>query len=91
MTCRRSCNGSPVISGIHHVHHLSSKVPFYRLPEVLRDFPALQETNRIGFRESLGCVKLVLWDEEARRLISFREARRAAVAREAAVASAATG
>jgi len=66
--------------GIHHVHHLSSKVPFYRLPEVLRDFPALQETNRIGFRESLGCVKLVLWDEETRRLISFREARKLAVA-----------
>jgi len=67
--------------GIHHVHHLSSKVPFYRLPEVLRDFPALQDTNRIGFRESLGCVKLVLWDEESRRLISFREAREARGAR----------
>jgi omega-6 fatty acid desaturase (delta-12 desaturase) len=61
--------------GIHHVHHLSSKVPFYRLPEVLRDFPELKEMSRITFRESLGCVKLVLWDEEARRLVSFRQAR----------------
>lgn len=63
--------------GIHHVHHLSSRIPFYRLPEVLRDMPELRDVNRITFRQSLGSVKLVLWDEEARRLISFREARSA--------------
>ena len=28
--------------GVHHVHHLSSGIPFYRLPEVLRDHPALR-------------------------------------------------
>lgn len=61
--------------GIHHVHHLSSRVPFYRLPEVLRDFPELRDINRITFRQSLGTVKLVLWDEETRRLVSFRQAR----------------
>ncbi|MGO4840049.1 fatty acid desaturase, partial [Rhizobiaceae sp. 2RAB30] len=63
--------------GIHHVHHLSSRVPFYRLPEVLRDFPELRDVSRITFRQSLGCVKLVLWDEETRRLVSFRQARSA--------------
>lgn len=61
--------------GIHHVHHLSSKVPFYRLPEVLRDFPELKDTSRITISESFACVKLVLWDEDARRLVSFRQAR----------------
>ena len=61
--------------GIHHVHHLSSKVPCYRLPEVLRDFPELKEIGRISIRDSLGCVKLALWDENQRRLVSFREAR----------------
>ncbi|MCA1296757.1 fatty acid desaturase [Stappia indica] len=61
--------------GIHHVHHLSSKVPFYRLPQVLRDHPQLRDIGRITFRQSLGCIKLVLWDEQARRLVSFREAR----------------
>ncbi len=61
--------------GIHHVHHLSSKVPCYRLPEVLRDFPELKEIGRITIRDSLGCVKLALWDESQRRLVSFREAR----------------
>ena len=64
--------------GIHHVHHLSSKVPFYRLPEVLEHHPELREMGRITFFESLRCVKLVLWDEQQRRLVSFREARLAA-------------
>lgn len=59
--------------GIHHVHHLSSKVPYYRLPEVLRDHPELRDLGRITLGESLRCVKLVLWDEDADRLISFRQ------------------
>ncbi len=49
--------------GMHHIHHLSSKVPFYRLPEVLRDYPDLAEIGCISLRDSLGCVKLILWDE----------------------------
>lgn len=61
--------------GIHHVHHLSSRVPYYRLPEVLRDYPELSGIGRITIMESLRCVKLVLWDERSKRLISFREAR----------------
>ena len=64
--------------GIHHVHHLSSKIPFYRLPQILRDHPELRDLGRITFMQSLGCVKLVLWDEEAKRLVSFRDAQAAA-------------
>ncbi|KXF78461.1 fatty acid desaturase [Paramesorhizobium deserti] len=61
--------------GIHHVHHLSSRVPYYRLPEVLRDYPELRDIGRITIPESLRCVRLVLWDEKGKRLVSFREAR----------------
>jgi omega-6 fatty acid desaturase (delta-12 desaturase) len=61
--------------GIHHVHHLSSKIPFYRLPQVLRDFPEMRDMGRITFLQSLGFVKLTLWDENNKRLVSFREAR----------------
>ena len=50
-------------------------MPFYRLPQVLRDYPELRDTGRIGILDSLRCVKLVLWDESARRLVSFREMR----------------
>jgi omega-6 fatty acid desaturase (delta-12 desaturase) len=63
--------------GIHHVHHLSSKVPFYRLPQVLRDHPELRDVGRVTFLQSLRGVKLVLWDEDSQRLVSFRDARAA--------------
>ena len=60
--------------GMHHVHHLSSGVPCYRLPEVLRTYPELREVGRLTLWQSLVCVRLALWDEETRRLVSFREA-----------------
>ncbi|HUD50087.1 fatty acid desaturase [Parvibaculum sp.] len=63
--------------GIHHVHHLCSRIPFYRLPHVLRDHPDLRDVGRMTLMESFGCVRLTLWDEEKERLVSFREAARA--------------
>ena len=62
--------------GIHHVHHLSSRIPFYRLPQVLKDFPELAQIGRLTFRQSLRCVPLALWDEELRRMVSFGAVRR---------------
>ena len=59
--------------GMHHVHHLCSRIPYYRLPNVLRDHPELADVGRISLRQSFGCVRLVLWDEQRRQLISFRE------------------
>jgi omega-6 fatty acid desaturase (delta-12 desaturase) len=61
--------------GIHHVHHLCSRIPFYRLPRVLRDHPELREVGHITPLQSFRCVRLVLWDEAQRRLVSFREIR----------------
>ena len=61
--------------GIHHVHHLSARIPSYRLGEVLRDHPGLRGTNRLTLRHSLLCFRLALWDESAKRLVSFREAK----------------
>jgi len=58
--------------GVHHVHHLASRIPFYRLREVLRDFPELGNVGRLTLSQSLACVNFALWDEEAKRLISFR-------------------
>jgi omega-6 fatty acid desaturase (delta-12 desaturase) len=64
--------------GVHHVHHLSSRIPYYRLGQVMRDEPALREAGRLTLCQSLGCVGLALWDEATGRLISFRQARRLA-------------
>ena len=64
--------------GIHHVHHLYSRIPFYRLPEVLRDHEELVDVSRMTLRESLRCAKFDLWDATSRRLISFKAARKLA-------------
>ena len=61
--------------GIHHAHHLASRIPFYRLPEVLEDQPRLGQVNQLGWREVRQAVRLVLWDEEKQLLISFRRLR----------------
>ena len=64
--------------GLHHVHHLNSMVPNYRLQECMDALPELSQVNRLTLRESLRCVKLTLWDENKRQLVSYREARAAA-------------
>lgn len=65
--------------GVHHVHHLASRIPFYRLDEVIRDHDLLAQSKRITLWESFRCARLHLWDEERRKLVSFAEARSAAV------------
>ncbi len=61
--------------GIHHVHHLYSRIPFYRLPEVLRDHEVLATGNRMTIRESLANARLHLWDEDSKTLLSFSQAK----------------
>ena len=59
--------------GMHHVHHLCSRVPNYQLQACVDAAPELEGvTNVITLRESLGCWRLALWDEQRRSLISFR-------------------
>jgi omega-6 fatty acid desaturase (delta-12 desaturase) len=66
--------------GVHHIHHLNSQIPYYRLAQVLRDHPQLAAVGRLTLLESLRCVRMALWDEEQRRGISFREMEAAALA-----------
>ena len=60
--------------GVHHVHHLASRVPFYRLYEVLKAFPELRDMNRFTLWQTFAPIALGLWDEDRRQLITFREA-----------------
>lgn len=61
--------------GIHHVHHLYSRIPFYRLTEVLKDHSILAQSQRLTLRESFSCVNMQLWDETQRKLLSFKQAK----------------
>lgn len=57
--------------GVHHLHHLSSRIPFYRLSEVLSHHPELRNIGRLTLLESLKCVKLALWDQQSKRMVPF--------------------
>ncbi len=61
--------------GVHHVHHLCSGIPYYRLPHVLRDYPQLAGVGRLTLFQSFTCVRKVLWDESRQKLVTFREMR----------------
>jgi omega-6 fatty acid desaturase (delta-12 desaturase) len=60
--------------GAHHVHHMSSRIPFYRLQQVMEDNPELHPISRITLRDTASTVCLSLWDEANSRMVSFREA-----------------
>ncbi|TWF33646.1 omega-6 fatty acid desaturase (delta-12 desaturase) [Chitinophaga polysaccharea] len=63
--------------GYHHIHHLNARIPFYRLPEVMQNIPALQhaKVTSLGFRDVCACFRLKVWDPEQDRMISLREIR----------------
>ena len=61
--------------GVHNVHHLASRIPFYRLTEVLNAFPEIRNLNRFTVLQTFRATLLGLWDEEQRTLVTFREAR----------------
>ncbi len=66
--------------GIHHVHHISSQIPFHVLPKVVKDYPELKTIGRLTLWESIRCIPLTLWDEERNMLVSFRQRRKFAMA-----------
>ncbi|NOT71423.1 MAG: fatty acid desaturase [Hyphomicrobium sp.] len=59
--------------GLHHIHHLNSMIPNYRLQACLNASPELKSINRLTIMQSLHCANLKLWDENRRRLIRFDE------------------
>ncbi len=60
--------------GFHHIHHLSPRIPNYKLQQCHDENPSFQDVEVLTIRASLETVKLGLWDEEQQRLISFAEA-----------------
>ena len=62
--------------GFHHVHHLSPRIPNYRLERCHRENPSLQQVTTLTIRESFRTMGLKLWDEETGRMVGFRHLRR---------------
>ncbi|WP_210366554.1 fatty acid desaturase [Bacillus sp. REN3] len=59
--------------GYHHVHHLSPRVPNYKLEEVHNNTKPLQNVPTITLTTSLSSLKFRLWDEESKQFIGFKE------------------
>jgi omega-6 fatty acid desaturase (delta-12 desaturase) len=60
--------------GLHHIHHVDSQIPNYRLQECLDQHPELQNVQHLTLGESLSCASLKLWDEEQGRMVGFPKA-----------------
>ena len=58
--------------GLHHIHHLASGIPNYRLPECYRSSEDLKALPKMTIGDSLKCASLALWDEANRKMVSFR-------------------
>ena len=60
--------------GYHHIHHLNARIPFYRLPEVLRELPELRcpKTTSLHPADIIRCLRLKVWDVEAQRMVGVR-------------------
>lgn len=59
--------------GYHHIHHLNPSIPFYRLPEVMRDMPETQNPVRVRltFKSMIECFKLKLWDPKQGKMVGY--------------------
>ncbi|RIW28453.1 fatty acid desaturase [Bacillus salacetis] len=59
--------------GYHHIHHLSPRVPNYRLEDAHANTEALQHVPTITLMTSLQSLRFRLWDEEKKTFVSFRK------------------
>jgi len=64
--------------GLHHVHHLNARIPFYRLSEAMAALPELHHpiVTRLTLRDVVACLRVALWEQTANRLVTFGELRR---------------
>ncbi len=63
--------------GMHHIHHLCSRIPNHRLVECFDAFPELNKiAKRITLRDSFKCWRFSLWDEEKGAMVGFSDIQR---------------
>jgi omega-6 fatty acid desaturase (delta-12 desaturase) len=61
--------------GYHHIHHLASRIPNYRLREAFESSELLQAAPRLTLWTSLKSARLKLWCEETQRMVGFGSVR----------------
>jgi omega-6 fatty acid desaturase (delta-12 desaturase) len=61
--------------GLHHVHHLSPRIPNYNLQRAHDENPFLHDAPTLSLWDGLRAVRLKLYDEDRGRLVTFAQAR----------------
>lgn len=61
--------------GLHHIHHIASRIPNYQLQKAYDNHPELQQVTKLSLWKSITTLRLTLWDEDAKQLVGFRELR----------------
>jgi omega-6 fatty acid desaturase (delta-12 desaturase) len=61
--------------GLHHIHHVSSRIPNYHLQRCYDTHPELRQVTKLTLLQSVKTLWFTLWDEDERRLVGFRELR----------------
>ncbi|PDZ45820.1 fatty acid desaturase [Bacillus wiedmannii] len=59
--------------GFHHVHHLSPRVPNYKLEEAHNNTLPLKNVPTITLATSLRSLRFRLWDEKSNNFVTFKE------------------
>ncbi|MEK4066409.1 fatty acid desaturase [Peribacillus sp. FSL R5-0717] len=59
--------------GYHHVHHLSPRVPNYKLEMAHNNTQPLENVPTITLATSLRSLRFRLWDEESKNFVSFKD------------------
>jgi omega-6 fatty acid desaturase (delta-12 desaturase) len=62
--------------GFHHIHHLSPRIPNYKLEQCQNENAIFHNVAPLTLRASLGSVNLRVWDETLERMLSFAEMRK---------------
>jgi omega-6 fatty acid desaturase (delta-12 desaturase) len=62
--------------GLHHVHHLSARIPNYNLERAHRENAVFHGVPTLTLLDGLRATHLKLWDQSSRQLITFAQARR---------------
>jgi len=61
--------------GYHHIHHLSSRIPNYNLERCHKAHSLFQGVKPVTLLGSLKSLTFRLWDEQRRKLVSYRALR----------------
>jgi omega-6 fatty acid desaturase (delta-12 desaturase) len=59
--------------GLHHVHHLSARIPNYNLQRAHDENPIFHTVPTLSLADGIRAVRLKLYDEQGHRMVTFAQ------------------